>query len=710
MSEDSSYNVDNVESVCDITPDLTGCTTNLQLYPQGSSATRVQMEGVHYTQRTQIDGAELRTLFTGVERDYAKYMFNVIVEHDCRVLRVIHRFAKPGIQQPDTKPLETLVFVELINEESESSKVDLIRIPYHVSNHQTFGFELVMTRQLGKSMYLPKGTILAESKSVIDNEYCVGLQAKTILVSHPMVIEDSCLISQSLADKMMTYGYKTHSMTIGERDYPLFLYEDSNGKPALFPEVGMKVREDGILLAKREHDTILAAVEMSEHALHDPCGHYDDCIFVDPESVVIDIKVFRDDHKPKMRDRATGARMPNSKLSTPAGMQEYCDEYADALSSFQGDVRRFYKEVKAKFRHQGMYSVPMTPDAKQAITYAIADEPTEIIDGAKRFTKQFGSIKNDDYTISITIRYPIPLAISGKITDTMGGKGIVGKVVPDAEMPYDDSGVRVELMMSENAMLRRTNFNRGFENYCNAARMRIQDDINTLCDKGEYNEAWELLINFTATVNPDWSIAICDTHTTTTLRDALLDSFTEENLRLWVPSDNKITMDDVERNIRDKFPPRKSPLNIPQPDGSIIRTMKSFTIGELYMIRLDKTGREFSAIAAGRFQPFGTIAKQHSADKYSRPARETPMKHQGESETRHQQAFIGGDVCADAHDRSNNPAVADNVVMSILSADVPTNIPHAVDRKKYPLGHNRVMEINRHVLRCDGIGFTTRKS
>ncbi len=703
------------ETSCDITLDRTGCTTNLQLFPQGSSGARVQMQGVHYTQATQIDAPELRNIFAGPERDYAKYMFNVVVEHACTVIRVVKRYAKKGDHE---NVLETLVFVERKNEEygrNVKPIVDVIVIPKFIQNHQTFAIELELTglgKRLGAKKTLKKGQVLAQTKSVIDDEYCIGLHANTILVSHPLVIEDSCLISQSLADRMMSYGYKTYRMTIGENAYPLLLYTDENGDPSLHPAIGDKVRDDGILFGKREHDVLMAAVDMSIGALSEPCGHIDDCTFVNPESEVIDIKVHRDDIRPRRRDSVTGDNLPCEKMSTPVGMQEMCDEYADGYSNFQSRIRELYTHVKDDFKRKGHKVVDYTPSAKQAIMYSIADNPHEVNGHLSRYTKQFGNTKCDDYMIEITVRFPIPLSVSGKITDTMGGKGIVGEIVPDHLMPVDEFGNRVDLMMSENAMLRRTNFNRGFENYINAARRDAEIKIIEMYEDGKVDEAFEHLLMFTGAINPEWSYSIEESHTDKKSRIDLLDGIAEgeEKLRLWVPSDNRYPMDQIMRNVRNDFPPRKSKLTVTMPDGTTELTKSEFSIGELYMIRLDKWGGEFSAIAAGRFQSFGTIAKQHSSDKHRRPVRENPIKHMGESEARHKQAYIGGDVCADAHDRSNNPAVADNVILSILSAEVPSNIEHAVDRKKYPLGHNRVMEINRHVMRCDGSAFTTRPS
>ena len=72
-------------------------------------------------------------------------------------------------------------------------------------------------------------------------------------------------------------------------------------------------------------------------------------------------------------------------------------------------------------------------------------------------------------------------------------------------------------------------------------------------------------------------------------------------------------------------------------------------------------------------------------------------------------AYIGGDVCADIHDKANNPIVADVVTYNIIEAPVPTNIVEVVDRIKYPLGHNRSMEMVHHILSCEGVCFTDRR-
>lgn len=695
-----------------VRPDLTGSTSNLQLYPQGSSASRVAMQAMHYQQILSTLGVEKRHIFTGQERDYAKYVWDIRVEQKCRVRRIINRYRQPG----DRRSLETLLIVELLNEGvgRHVPKIDVITIEPTIRNDKMFPVELTRTfrcRKLKVGDVLEAGLVLAKPRSVIDDEYCVGMNVMAATVSHPMVIEDACVISQYLADKMMTYGYKTHRMSIGSKEYPLLLYVNARGQRTPFPDIGDMIRDDGLLFAKREYDDFLSAVEMSEYGLTHPDGHFDKCTYVHAGAEVVDVKVYRDDlNKPRKTDPVTGRAIPSDKMQTPAAVQEVLDEYASALSNYNREIRDEYKRCKSDAdRNYRMKNLEYTPAATQAIMYAIADDPKDVNKKLNPVAKQFGNDSCDDYMVEITVKFPIPLSVSGKITDTMGGKGIVGTILPTEQMPIDANGNRVHLLMAENAVLRRTNFNRTMEIYLNAARRDAQKFVIDQHNKGNSAWAWEYMVKFCHAVNPDYAQAIMATHPDKRQQLELLDGLAEgkEDLRLWLPSNNKYTMDQMIRNVRDDFPPSKTKLTITTPLGDKEETVEAHTCGEIYMIRLNKWGGEFSAIGAPRVQAFGTIAKQHSADKNSRPIRETPIKHMGQSEARHQQNFIGGDVCADAHDRSNNPSVIDNIIENILLAPVVSNVDHAVDRERFPLGHTRPMVINAHIMSCDGVSFTT---
>ena len=664
--------------------ELVGSTTEYMLYPDGSSGARVQMQGAHFQQSPPIVGNEPPLTFTGAGFEYAKYTFNIVAEETCRIERIIERRATN--QFGDNNVLETILFVSII---TDQNPIDVIVIPKYVSHHQYFGYELKQTMTFRKGQILKKGTVLAEVPNVINNEWCPGVNANAILASSQNVIEDAVWISQELADKMSSWGYKKHVMSIGPNEYPLIIYGTPE-HPAIHPPIGGKVRDDGILMAKRKYDELLCAIEMSTGALREPDGHFDDCIFVNPKSEVVDIRVYRDEAGRK-------------NLQTPEGMQQICDVYADALNFYYENIRRYYLELKREKKTN------LTAKCRQLIEESIMMNPEMVLHKESPRKKQFGYEPLEDYRIEVTVRFPIPLAEAGKITDCFGGKGVVGIVVPTEDMPIDAYGNRVHIVMSDNAMLRRTNWNRGFEHLYNAARRDVQIRTLELADAGDYEAAWNYLMGFLEATTPLYAEDVARTHLGSVERNEYIDELRRTQLRVNIPIDTPLGMKEVEEAIKEKYPPRQSPLMMTRPDGSKVPTVEEFIVGELYIIRLDKTGRDMSAIGAGRFQHFGTIAKQHARDRARRPLREHPIKFIGESEARHLKAFVGRDLVEEVHDRSNNPIVADEVILNTLTAEHVMNIPCLVDRKRFPLGNNRSMAIQRHVDECDGVGFTTRE-
>lgn len=693
-------------SECTTYRELVGTATNLMIRPEGVSASRVAMFGSHIAQTPQIDGAEPRTLFTGFEREYAKYMFNVIVEHDCTVIRVIDRHAtanKFGVS------LETLVITERLKDKA----IDVIIIPKFESNHQYFGFELIRT-EAGKNIRprdtLLKGTVLAETPSVINKEMCSGTQANVILVSHPQVIEDDVVISDRLADKLNAWAYKTHRLFIGSKSIPLLPYGDKDN-PKLFPDIGERVREDGILYGTRPYDPLLAAVTCSKRALREPCTHFDDCVIVDKEAVVTDIKVYRNDLN--VHATENGKDKPHTKMHTPSYIQSMLDEYYNGTADYNKQIRDTYMLIK-KNRNMGLSrkassDIKYSPLAHQTILNAIAFNPEDMPDGMKKNRrKQFNKDLMEDYVVEITIKYPIPMATSGKLTEGGGGKGIVGEVRPLHLMPVNDYGHEVDIMMADNALLRRTNFNRPFEAYVNAALRDVTVDVLALYDANRRNEAWNLMLDFLRTASPEYARVVEKTYATESRQHQLIDWLHDNKMRMWIPADSEKEMDIVERDIEAKYPPKRSPVTFTLADGSKVRTEATFIVGNIYIYRLDKTGRESFSISAGRYQQFGTIAKQHSADKYRRPIREQPIKFMGEAENKHLSAYTKEGTTAELHDRSNNPIVMDQVLRTMLTHETPSNIDCAVDRTKYPLGNNRTMLIVNHVFQCEGVRFTTR--
>ena len=686
--------------------ELIGTGTDLVPAANGISGARLGMEGTHLPQSTQIVGCEIPAIMTGAELEYSKSTFAIVAAHDCVVSKIIERY--PAHNSSNGEPLERAIFVQIMEDNILTNRYDVIVIPKYCRNHQYFGFDYVLTED-GKRIrqYKPiyKGTVLADTAANINGVFCAGLNLNTAIVSSTDGIEDAIVISESAAKKMMSYGYKTYDISIGGGDIPLLPYGTAEN-PRMHPDVGERVRDDGILMATRKYDPLLAPVEMSMSALMNICSHYDRAINAVPGAEVIDVRVFRgsDDNDGKPADMT----------------QEMCNRHAEATEYYYEQIRNFYIELKYEQRHgRGAGGkLEFTPYATQLIEQAIAMNPTVFNkyersnDKKTRFNKvckQFGYEVLIDYRVEVTIRYEIPLDEASKVTDLNAGKGIVAVIRPDEDMYVDDFGNRADIVVAANAVPRRTILARPFTQYINAARRDVVIRANEMIDDGREEEAVEYVRDFMNTVSPVSLFMYDRSHRTTKAWvDLLRECRQQDKNRLIIhfPIDYDRRLDDIEEAVMNRFPPNRSRLTYRGPDGKFVKTEEEIIIGEVYHIRLDKTGKDMCSIAAAKFQPFGTIAKQHTHDMVLRPYRERGIKFTGESEARHQAAYCKPGILAEHHDRANNPMVASMVIRNILKAENPMNIPSAVDREEFPLGENRVMAIVRHMDECDGCEFT----
>lgn len=694
---DNDLNYDDTDStIHDI---HLGVGIDMAIKPNGSSGPRVNMYFGHGVQQIHTVGAEPRTCFTGKELKYAKAMFNVKITEDCTVKRVFHRREFSNAN----RILETTIFVENLNDKTIHS----YNIPAYETNHQVFGYEYKNIKNINVGQRLHKNEVIAECPSVIDGEFCQGVMANVIFISSNDVIEDAVVKSTSLADRMLSYGYKKIRGHIGSGQVPLYLY-GTEDTPRFHPAVGEMVRDDGILFALRDVDDELAAVELSDIALYEIDTHTDYPYVVDVNSEVIDVKVYR--NQLRVKNGEDGADVPHHKMHTLSKQQAILDEEYSGCSHYYKAIRDYYQELRRdterRMRKNEVPEYNVSPEAHVAFLDAIAVDSTEVCGPGSLKNLLFNRILMEDYVIEITVKYPIPFDESAKSTDLAGGKGVCGKVTRTELMPIDDYGNRVELMMSDNAVSRRTNFNRPFEAYMGAAARDVRLDIIGMIEENRYDEAWDYLIRFLDCASPEYRDTVERVKHTKALQHQYLDSLMDNRLRVQFPSFSRKPMDIAERDVERHFPPRRSKLTFYDELGNECRTEKEFIVGEIYMMRLQQTGREFSSVSACKYQQFGTIATPHAQDKQQTHSSEKPIRFVGNSEWRMLQAYIGGTVCAEIHDISNNPLVHSEIVKNILTAPVPTNIESVIDREKYPLGANRIKSMVDSTFECEGFRFT----
>lgn len=267
-------------------------------------------------------------------------------------------------------------------------------------------------------------------------------------------------------------------------------------------------------------------------------------------------------------------------------------------------------------------------------------------------------------------------------------------------MPVDADGNRAELIMDGVSTIKRMNVSRLIEQYLNAASRDVTKRLQNMDPAKSTLEDYEnILLSYYRMVNPEMVELVTDDEGR--LKKDHLDHVLKDGIYLWTPTNNERESMDIIRDIHKHFKPTFGPIQYRGMSGNIVTTKKDILIGSMYIILLEKTGRNWAGVSSSKLSHFGVPAKISSSDKHAMPGRMQPIRF-GESEARAYIAFVGGEHTAELFDRTNNPVKRKVIQENILRADKPTNIPEVVNRKQYPSGHGRIHSLVRHFGECAG--------
>jgi hypothetical protein len=287
-------------------------------------------------------------------------------------------------------------------------------------------------------------------------------------------------------------------------------------------------------------------------------------------------------------------------------------------------------------------------------------------------------------------------------------------------MPVDENGNRADIVMDPNSTISRMNLGRLYEQYINAASrdvvLKITNDLQVT--KGEkkliaklesiernntelFNRVWDYLIGYYKIVSPKMYIWFTDGEYKGT-RTEHLASIINNGIYLYIPPDNAPESDEIVSELEKHYRPLYGPVSYIGNSGKRVTTINPVRIGSVYVMLLEKTGDDWTAVSSGKLQNFGVLSQVTNADKFSQPSRNQAIRALGESEVRIYVAYAGAEITSDILDRNNNPITHRKILDNILSADKPTNIDLLVNRAEIPLGGSKPLTLVKHMAQMSG--------
>lgn len=652
------------------------------------SASRLAMFCSHAGQSLVMKHSTVNRILTGMEREYGKDVFAARFPCNAVVLKTIEKYPETiGGKIVGENPLTTVIYE---NADSPRREFGVLNVTKHHCLHQYYGFNYVraddFARLTAPGAHVQAETVLATSPSITrDGDYKYGMGAMVAFMSHASVIEDGVIASESACRRMATKGYGQRTVSWGKTSMPVNLFgNDAEYKP--FPNVGERVGEDGMLFASRHYDDTLAPALMSAKALR-TMDYFDKPIHAMPNAKIIDIVVIKGNKE---------------KTFLPTGMDVQCRYYYDKSYRYYQELLDMQRELYKRFGD----SVTLSPRLHQMLVHA---ESVVRSDERRYVTNTYHRQTVDEWVVQVTFEYDVIPGRGYKVTGMDGDKGVICAVWPDEWMPVDASGTRADFIMDGDSTFKRMNKGRFWRHAINACghamSARVREWMPNVKTSHDLEQVWRYVRRFYEIVSPPMVAKVDEAIRSEDHKRKHLMSVAKDGHYLYVPCNNPVRYPDVLRQLRAEYPPCYGPVTYRDDRGMYIQTKDPVLIGELYILLLEKTGHDWSAVSSAKLQHYGIPAKQTNVDKYANAGRHSPTRTWGESEIRRGAATCGGDTMAEILDRSNNPAAHRNECENILSAERPTDIEESVDRSEVPRGGGRVVSFVNHTLRCNGIEF-----
>lgn len=695
---------DPKERKYEIAVDLVG-TSAINPFLRFNHASREAMMTGHLGQALVIKGCEPRRFMTGVELEYGKYTIAPRFPCDSRILRIMTKYKRGvGAGRIKENPI-TYVFYEDYYDPHRT--VNVLEVPNFISIHKDFGYQLHRRQDVWERMregaMIAKDTALASSVALKeDGTYGLGINANCCFLSLPGTIEDGFIVADTLIERMAVKGYHKTVANAGRNAILLNMYgDDEHYKP--FPDIGDRIRPDGLVFALREIEGDESMMEMTPASLRTVDEINDKRVYGRSNAKVVDISVYHDE----------AINLP----MTPVGMAEQLDKYYDGQKAFYQDVLGFYEEL----RRQRKKDLRLGFELNQLIVEAQIFLPVK---EGKKLTRSYRLEKLDEYRVELTYEFDEVPNIGSKCTDFHGGKGVICAICPIADMPVDAAGNRAEIIAFAPSSVKRQNMGRLYEHFFNASGRdlvhRFRKEWGVPIHEPLTLSQHEALIKSNPALVADQFDRVMRYYKLVTplqhedMKDAdpfqhiaYLLTYREYN---YFPPDNPIEGVEVATKIleSEEFAPVFGKVRYRDGLGRMVETEANVLIGEMYFMLLEKSPNELSGCSSVKSQFLGIPSKLNNNDKHGSYHRAQVVRTAGEAEVRAMNAYVDPEFTMDLIDQSNNPISHRHVIDQILRSDTPSFIEKAVDRKAVPFGGSRPQMLVRNLMNCMGIQFVEK--
>lgn len=608
--------LDNVK----VDPRLVGISGLLCPFPGHIASARLDMFASHINQFLIPNKGEHPLIFTGYESLIADYEFNTAdINQDIEVIDIIPKYSNTIMNNIKFNSFITVVYRGL-----DDNKISYFNLYKYTKCASGYGYQNKWENELllSKGSMIPKGTKLYHSNAHVGDEYRIGVNANVAYMTMFETSEDAFVISEDFAKKLQPIGIKTISIKIDSDQYPLNIY-GTEEEYKIFPDIGETVRDDNVIMAFRKVKENNIITDLNDNKIFEPEYMYDNCIFAPSDStnaVITDVDVYL----------SKKGKLPKNAFQQ---IQKY---HAGSIEYFKR-----IKDVYNKYKNNFQIDFKMNTLVTNAISRLAATADGKKTKNKKTILNLIDKDKVINLQIDITVLYNKTVNNGFKLTGRDGAKGTICAIRKTEDMPIDEEGNRVDMVIDPMAVIRRTNNGQWHEQYINKALETVRQQI--INNQMTLNNAFNLILEILNDINPNFSQLVSDTYNTKRKKEEYLNHILANGISVNIPP----FLDTIDSNLpiklKEKYNIHSSRVsfNIYDENGNKkkVTTKEPVDIGKKYIYLLCKIPR--SASCGGTFiNQYKIPIRPSKLNELKFPVHQTPIRF-GEDEFRILSMVVG---------------------------------------------------------------------
>ena len=640
--------------------DIFGMT--LLTNPGYISSSRNIMFTSHLRQFVNLENPDFPKVFTNYENIVGKY--STAYYKSKNNVKVIDK-----IQKFDCEEYNNHLYL-LFTYDEENDKYDIIQKIIVEDLTEKFGFSydntIIDTKEIGSK--IKKDEILYKSKSYDDdNNYCYGKNAKFMYLLENNTIEDAIVVSESFAKNMISKEVETVKVSLNDNDIFCNLYgDDKNYK--CFPDINEYIK-NRIICAKRRiyNDQLLFDVKKSN--LKKINFSSDQLIF--NEGRIVDINIYCNKSISELDDNEFNKQI----LKYLYLQEEYykkifrrCEEIKESGSKYSKEINFFYQKAK------------------------------NYLDDRYKWREEDHSVFNH-IVIEFLVERDVELCRGQKLSGRYGNKGVISKIIPDEEMPFLETGERVDVIFNSLGVINRLNSFQLYEMSITFICNRIRDKIKSLT---ELSEKEKLLFRIIELFNENQEKELKKYYKKLTKKgkEEFFDDINDNGIYIHIPPLwEKKSLFDRLKQIYDEFDWIKPYDVYINKFGRQIKLLKPLVVGDMYLMKLKQTSKKgFSVRSTGSLSKKGIPEKSNKAKTHQELYSKTPIRF-GIDENINSVIGVDSELIAKQHLYYRSSVTG----RRILGEDLLTNIKELKSFNNLSNSPNRNVEILQAYFKAMGL-------